>query len=273
VSLARQVTAGRRSCDLYAGADFEVIDRMLKPAGFATYTFRIASGAMVLAYTTDSKHAGTIAATGAFNPPDAVPVAAPDWYAQLTRPGVTIAGSHPFLDPGAYRADMIFQLAQAHYGVPNLYDELLAHYAMVRTPGGLGKAFDYQFTYEHSARAASKADKAGTYRYVRLPDEVNLGAPALNDQYAQRSVTLPGLQAAGSSATVTIPAGRVPWGIALMGAAPNREHAVAFLQLLFSSEGAALLKAAGPAPISPPVVSKLDFGRLPAALKGLVRSE
>jgi molybdate/tungstate transport system substrate-binding protein len=273
VSLARQLTAGRRACDLFASADYEVIDRMMKPAGFAAFTFRIAGGAMVLAYTKDSRNAGTIGASGAFHPPDAVPMAAPDWYAQLIQPGVTISGSHPFLDPGAYRADMIFQLAQDHYGVPNLYNELLAHYKIATAPGGLGRTFDYQFTYEHSACAAYKADHTGTYRYVRLPDEVSLGVPSLNHHYAKRSVTIPGLQVAGSSATVTIPAGRVTWGITLLNAAPNRENALAFLRLLLSSQGAALLNAAGPTAISPPVVSKDDFARLPAGLKALVQSQ
>jgi molybdate/tungstate transport system substrate-binding protein len=274
VSLARQVTAGRLPADLYAGADFEVIDQMLKPAGYADFSILFAGGAMVLAYTTDSKNAATIAKSGAtFNPPDTVPEAASDWTTQLTQPGVTISGSHPFLDPGGYRADMIFQLAQDHYGVPNLYSELLAHYRIAGVPGGLGKAFDYQFTYEHSARASAKTDKTGTYRYVRLPDEVNLGAPGLNKLYARRGITIPGLQAKDAAATVTIPASRVTWGVTLMNAAPNRENALAFLQLLFSSQGAALLNAAGPTAINPPLTSKQDFTRLPASLKALVRAE
>lgn len=274
VALARQITAGRLPADLYAGADFEVIDQMLKPAGYADYSIHFAGGAMVLAYTTDSKNAATIAKPGStFNPPDAVPEAASDWTAQLTQPGVSVSGSHPFLDPGGYRADMIFQLAQDHYGVPNLYSELLAHYRIAGAPGGLGKVFDYQLTYEHGARAAAKADKTGTYRYVRLPDEINLGVPALNKLYARRGVAIPGLQTRDAAATVTIPAGRVTWGITLMNAAPNRDNALAFLQLLFSSQGAALLNAAGPAAINPPLASKQDFGRLPASLKALVKAE
>ena len=42
-------------------------------------------------------------------------------------PGVAIGGGNPFLDPGAYRAPMIFQLAEAYYKVPNLYNNLLEH--------------------------------------------------------------------------------------------------------------------------------------------------
>jgi molybdate/tungstate transport system substrate-binding protein len=274
VGILRRVAADRLPVDIYAGADYEVIDRMLKPAGYADYSILFAGGAMVLAYTTDSRNASTIADPGSkFNPPEAVPAAAADWYRQLTQSGVTISGSHPFLDPGAYRADMIFQLAQDLYAVPDLYNELLFHYTIAKAPGGLGKVFDYQFTYEHSARAAYKVDKTGTYRYVSLPDEISLGVPGMNRNYAKRSVVIPGLQTVAAAPTVSIPATRVTWGITLMNAAPNREHALAFLQLLFSKEGAALLTAAGPAAISPPVVTKADYSHLPGSLKPLVQPQ
>jgi molybdate/tungstate transport system substrate-binding protein len=272
VSLARQITAGRQLADLYAGADFEVIDQMLQPAGFADYSIRFAAGAMVLAYTTESKQAATIAGPGKFEPPDNVPEAAADWATQLTRPGVTLSGSHPFLDPGAYRADMIFQLAQAHYALPNLYDQMLSHYRIAGVPGGLGKAFDYQFTYEHGARAAAAYDKSGNYRYVQLPDEVNLGNPAMSAHYAKFSVPMPGLQTAGSAATVSIPATRVTWGITLMKSAPNPEHAIAFLQFLLGNRGTAMLNAHGPAALSPAIVSNQDYPKLPALLKPLVQA-
>lgn len=273
VSLARKVTAGGKACDIYAGADFEVIDRMMKPAGVADFSIRIASGAMVLAYTTSSRNAATIAAPGPFTPPGAVPAAAQDWYVQLTQPGVKIGSGNPFLDPGAYRADFICHLAQARYGVPNLYDEMLSHIVIAGVPGGLGKAFDYQFTYEHGAQAAAKADTTGTYRYARLPDEISMGVPALNALYARQTITIPGLQTPGSTSTVTIPAGRVTWGLTVMNAAPNRENAIAFLKLLLGPEGAALVNATGLTALHPAIVSKQDLPRLPASLKDLVQAQ
>src|SRR5499427_10241428 len=80
VDAARQVTTGGKPCDIYASADAEDIDVLMKPAGFAKYNIRFAEGGMVLAYTTNSKNAATIAAPGAFNPPDSIPDAAPDWF-------------------------------------------------------------------------------------------------------------------------------------------------------------------------------------------------
>lgn len=274
VSLVRRVTAGNEPCDLLASADDQLLDQMVKPAGYADFTLRIAEGSMVLAYTTASRNAGTIAAPGPFNPPGAVPEAAPDWYKQLLQPGVKINGGHPFLDPGAYRADLILQLAQDHYGVPNLYDRLLSHYVITGVQGGLGTAYDYQFSYEHGARAAAKADKTGTYRYVKLPAEVGLGVSSLNGVYARHGISMPGLQAPGAPATVFIPATRVTWGVTMLKSAPNRERALAFLELLCSPEGAeAMNGAGGPAALTPPVVRPHDFEALPSSLKPLVRAQ
>jgi molybdate/tungstate transport system substrate-binding protein len=271
VNAARQVTAGGKPCDIFASADYQTIDRMLKPARYADYTVRFAEGAMVLAYMTSSRNASTIAAANSpFNPPDVIPEAAPDWHVQLSQPGVVISGSHPFLDPGGYRADLIFQLAQAHYRVPNLYNNLLDRYAIGRPTDELGKAFDYQFTYEHSARARARIDAAGTYRYVRLPDAISLGATEQNARYGKTGISIPGLQSPGSAPTVRIPASRVTWGLTVMKSAPNRDNAIAFLQLLFSSRGMAMQTESGPTPIIPPVASRGDYSHLPAALKSLV---
>jgi ABC-type molybdate transport system substrate-binding protein len=150
---------------------------------------------------------------------------------------------------------------------------MLAHYSIGKATDAPGKTFDYQFTYEHGARAAYKRDTTGTYRYVKLPDDVGLGVTELNKRYAKHSITIPGLQLAGTAPTVRIPATRVTWGLTVMKAAPNRDNALAFLQLLFSSEGVAMQTAAGPTPISPPIVSRRDFARLPASLKAIVRAQ
>ena len=267
VKLARQLLKDRGSIDIFASADVEVNDRMLKPAGLATHAIRFAEGAMVLAYTTSSKQAATIAAPAANG---AVPEAAPDWSAQLTRTGVSIGGSHPFLDPGGYRADMVFQLAQLQTQAPQLYNELLSHYVIAKPGDTLGKAFDYQFTYEHSARAARTADMTGAYRYAKLPDAVNMGASSPRTPYAAAGVTMPGIDGP-RSATVRIPATRVTWGLSIVEGAPNRQHAEQFLQLFFSAEGVAL-RAAGPTPIDPPLASRADIAQLPPSLHKLVRA-
>lgn len=108
------------------------------------------------------------------------------WFSILTQPGVVVGTGHLYLDPGAYRNPMIFELAEEFYGIGNLYTSLLQHdligpAAVPASTFGLKgtnatySLYDYQISYEHSALALSKTDPK--YRYVNLPNEINLGGP------------------------------------------------------------------------------------------------
>jgi ABC-type molybdate transport system substrate-binding protein len=272
VDAARRITTGQEPCDIFASADFADIDLLLKPAGFADYDILFGQGGMVLAYTTSSKNAATITTgSGVFNPPTSVPEVADDWYMQLIQPGVAIGGSHPFLDPSGYRADLIFQLTNKQYQVPNLYDLLLGHYSITKTTDALGKTYDYQLIYEHSALAAYNADATKSYRYAKLPDDIGLSNPRLDRHYRKAVITIPGLGLPDTDTTVSIPGTRVVWGLTVLKSAANSGNALMFLQLLFSAQGVALQTAAGPAPISPPIVTARDFEQLPRSLRSLVR--
>ncbi len=278
VDAARQITAGGQACDLYASADYSDIDLFLKPAGYADVSIVFAQGKMVLAYSASSvaeKKLPPIAEPGSdsFNPPTSIPKASANWHEILTMPGVAIGGGNPFLDPGAYRANMIFQLAEQYYKIPNLYNNLLEH---VVIPGGdhsvpaLGKRFDFQFIYEHSAQVMASTNP--DFRYVNLPDEINLSNPEKNAYYAKSVVVLPGLGTARSAQSITVPGTRVAWGITLLKDAQNRENATKFLELLLGPAGTASLKANGPAPISPALVRKEDIRKLPESLRILVKA-
>ena len=246
VALAGRLAAGLQPCDVYAAADYLDVDRLLKPLGLADYTIVFAKGRMVLAYlATDPKTHG-IAGPGDFKPPASIPQAVPDWYKVLLAPGVRISSSHPFLDPGGYRSHMIFQLAQTYYNVPGLSNMLLEHLTInaagtvpERAPT-LGKDFNFQFTYEHSAAAAAKSNPA--YRYVVLADRIDLSNSANNSYYSQASVTMPGIGPIGARAT--IPAVRVSWGLTILPNSPNRENAVAFVGMLLGPVGTAAFNLA-----------------------------
>jgi molybdate/tungstate transport system substrate-binding protein len=249
VDAGRQITAGGKSADLYAPADYLDIDLFMKPAGYSTFDIVFAHGRMVLAYSAKN----------------APPVSAANWYKVLTRPGVTIGGGNFFLDPGAYRAPMIFQLAEDYYKVPNLYNDLLEHLVI---PAGNNS--DFQFTYEHNARATAATNP--DYRYMELPDELNLSDFSKDAYYEHHAiVVLPGLGTAKSARTIAVPGTHLAWGITLMTGAPNKENAIKFLELLLGPTGTALLKENGPDPLSPALVSVGDFRKLPDSLKPLVK--
>jgi hypothetical protein len=123
---------------------------------------------------------------------------------------------------------------------------------------------------EHSALSAYNADATKSYRYAKLPDQVSLSNPQLNRRYREAAITIPGLGLPDSDTTVSIPATRVVWGLTVLKSAANRDNALKFLQLLFSPQGVALQTAAGPTPISPPIVNARDFERLCSLLRLLV---
>jgi molybdate/tungstate transport system substrate-binding protein len=276
VDLVRRYAAGRLECDVIAPADHLVIETMLRPARLVEYTIVFATGRMVLAYVATDPKASALKVTGAFNPPSSIPQVHPDWHEALTAPGVRISGAHPFMDPGGYRTHMIFELAQSHYKVPGLYNALLQHYQVgvadpsAATPAPvLGKDFNFQFTYEHTAAAAAKRDSS--YRYAMLPEEIDLSS-SKQDLYPS-GVTIPGLGIQGSMASVTIPASPVAWGLTIAGNSRNRDNAIAFVEQLLGPAGRTALTTNGPQPLPRARVSRSDYQRLPEALQALTSAK
>ena len=281
VDLARQVTAGGKPADVLASADYVDIDNFLKPAGAANFNIVFAKGRMVLGYSASDIAAKNLPAfvdPGAppFSAPDAVPTVNDNWYQALLSPGVVVGGSHPYLDPSGYRSHLMFQLAQMHYDTPNLYNNLLQHYLAIPAASpasafALGKQYDFQLTYEHSALGAAQSNP--DYRYAYLPDDVDLSNPNKNDVYKEAFVNMPGLTL--SDPPVDVQGTRVAWGLTIMNAAPNRENAIKFLQLLLTPGeiGQTTLQTVGPTPVSPAVVSSDDYRNLPDELQPLTTTD
>jgi len=177
---------------------------------------------------------------------------------------------------------MIFLLSQYFYGIPNLYDNLLEHYVAtpaVGAPSGtfaLGKTHDFSLTYEHSALATAKTNQ--DYRYVNLPDDVNLGDSSKNKDYSKAVIVMPDLF---GTDFVSVPASRVIWGITVLKTAPDADNAIKFLQFMLTPDPNnnnqtplnTALNTYGPAPITPPVVRPQDFGHLPKELRPFVQME
>ena len=278
VDAGRQITAGGKACDLYAPADYLDIDLFMKPAGYADFDIVFAHGRMVLTYSASGLKAKKLppieaAGSAAFHPPDSIPKTAANWYQILAMPDVVIGGGNPFLDPGAYRAPMIFQLAEAFYKVPNLYNDLLERVVIPgqQAKATLGKELDFQFSYEHNARATAMTNP--DFRYVDLPDEINLSDPAKDAWYRQNAVVaLPGLGTWRSAKTIPVPGAHVAWGITLRKDAPNKENAIRVLALLLGAEGTRSLRENGPDPLTPALVNKADLGKVPSSLRHLVNA-
>jgi molybdate/tungstate transport system substrate-binding protein len=136
----------------------------------------------------------------------------------------------------------------------------------------LGVAYDYQFAYEHMARASAAKD--ASFRYVRLPPEIDLSSPAKAAYYGQAVVSIAGL--ASTDPFYEMRGTRAMLGLTVLKDAPNRESAIRFLQFMLSAkpgEGVALQTSSGPDPIAtngPAWVSLDDCGKVPGSLIPLV---
>ena len=274
VDLARRVTVGGEPADIYASADYEDIDALLKPK-WASYTIRFAQGAMVLLYKiTDPNPLAKVNAIAdtqvPFNPnsnPPSIPNVAPDWTSILSQPGVWIRGGDPGTDPGVYRGVLIMQLAEYYYRQPGLYLALYRNNTYRDGDKTPAPAADFSFVYEHSALAMARSDPS--VRLARLPAEIAMSDSSQETFYHQASLLIPGL--GQDDPHVAIHGSRVAWGITILKSSRNPELASAFLRFLLTPDkGVALQKATGPDPIVPAVVNADDFSILPAELRPLV---
>jgi len=248
---ARKVSELGRQADLVMSADYTVIDTLLIP-DFADWNVRFARNTMVIAYTDEAKFADEINSD--------------NWYEILTREGVVYGHSEPDADPCGYRTLMVFQLAEQHYGVEGLAEQLDAACPPenVRPKSveliALLESGDMDYAFEYRSVAVQHG-----LNFVELPDEINLSMVEHADFYSQAKVELSGGE---PGETVTKTGKPIVYGVTSPKNAPSPELAVAFVEFLLGSEGQAIMEAQGQPPIVPPVSADVDS--LPATLKDMV---
>jgi len=253
--LARMISESGKPSDIMASADYEVIDKTLIPQ-HAVWNVRFASNQLVLCYTDKSKFADTVNAD--------------NWYEILERKGVSWGHSDPNLDPCGYRALMVLQLAEIYYKKPGLYKRLLDNLPKdnVRLQAeelvSLLQAGKMDFAWEYLSVAVQYK-----LRYVKLPNEINLGDYRLDDFYKQAKV-----EATGSKpgTTMTRVGSSCTYGLTIVKSAPNPDLAVAFLQYMMSPDGGLkILEESGQPPFIPCWVPTKEMKEsLPTALRDLV---
>jgi len=248
---ARKISELGREADLMLSADYTVIDKLLIP-DFADWNVQFARNTMVIAYTDESQYADEI-------DPE-------NWYEVLMRDGVVYGHSEPDADPCGYRTLLVWQLAETHYGVPGLYEDLDAHCPPenVRPKSveliALLESGDMDYAFEYRSVAVQHGMK-----FVELPDEINLSMVEQADFYGQATVEIAGKE---PGTTMTMVGKPIVYGVTVPKNAPNPEMAIEFVKFLLGPEGQAIMDAQGQPPIVPPVSASPDA--LPAALKGMV---
>lgn len=222
---ARKLTELGKHPDVIALADEDVFPKLLEP-GQTTWHARFARNRIVLAYFERSRFAAAIRTT--------------PWWQVLLQPGVETGRSDPDRDPAGYRALLVMQLAEQHYGVAGLANRLKAAapernmrakeadlVALVQT-GEL----DFAWQYESLARATKTP-------FVTLPPEIDLEKPAFADRYARATVRVLGGRAGD---TITIVGAPIQYALSIPTSAPNPALAARFVRFLFSEAGTRILR-------------------------------
>ena len=158
---ARKISDLGKACDLMASADYQVIDRMLRPE-YTEINIRFASNQMVLCYTDHSRFSSSINSE--------------NWMDILQNPQVVWGHSSPDLDPCGYRALMVLQLAERYYEQPGFYQKAVANRPQknIRPKAvelvSLLQTGHMDYAWEYRSVAVQHGLK-----YIELPEQINLG--------------------------------------------------------------------------------------------------
>jgi molybdate/tungstate transport system substrate-binding protein len=223
-AIARVVAEIGKKADILMSADYVVIENLLIP-DHANWNTVFAVNSMVIMYTDQSKFADEVNTE--------------NWYEILLRDGVQYGHSEPNQDPCGYRSVLLFQMAENYYQKEGLNQALLDHIpeknirpksveliALLETG-----ALDYAFEYESVALQHQAMDSR--FKYVKLPDAINLSSLKYADDYARATIELSGAQPGETIITKGEP---IVYSLTMPFSGENRENAIAFLKFLFDPE-------------------------------------
>jgi len=245
---ARKISDLGRACDVFASADYAVIESLLIPE-HASWTIKFATNEMVIAYTDRSRRSEEVTRD--------------NWYQILLEEDVAFGRSDPNSDPCGYRAVLTAKLAEKYYKVQGIAEGLLKkdlRYIRPKETDLLAllevKAIDYVFLYRSVA-------KQHGLKYLTLPDEINLNKPELAEQY--RTVTV---EISGKTPGTLIAKRGEPmiYGATIPNNARNPAAALAFLSFLLEKDkGMTIMAKNGQASVVPAPSGTYD--KIPGQLK------
>jgi len=246
---ARKICDLGRNCDVLGSADYKVVEDLLMP-DHTNFNIRFALNEMVIAYTDKSRLNGEITPG--------------NWYEILLKDKIAFGRSDPHQDPCGYRTLMVFQLAEKYYKTSDLTKKLQKKDGYIRPKEtdllGLLEAgeIDYLFIYR------SVAAQHGL-NMIFLPDEINLKSSAFSSLYKTATVKLSGKKPGQFIVRKGEP---MVYSVTIPKNARNPKAAEAWVALLLSQRGLAIMEKNGQPSIKPPQADGLD--NMPAGLKSLL---
>ncbi len=174
---ARKISELKKNCDVFASADYMVIDQLLIPE-YASWNLKFATNEMAIVYSPKSRRANEINQN--------------NWFNILLDKKINIGRSDPNSDPCGYRTILALKLAEIYYNKKGLTEIITSKNQEYIRPKEVdllalleAGELDYIFLYR------SVAEQHGL-KFVTLPDKINLKSADLEDYYNQVSVELNG---------------------------------------------------------------------------------
>jgi molybdate/tungstate transport system substrate-binding protein len=250
---ARKITELKKPCDIIAVADYFVIESLLIP-DYANWLVQFAGNSMCLAFTERSRFADKI---------DTV-----NWHKILLNDSVFYGRSDPDSDPCGYRTIHTVKLAEKHYELNGLAEQLLTKDNRFIRPKETdllpllqSHAIDYIFIYLSVALQHN-------LNYLILPAGINLGDARFDSLYATVSVELSGKL---PGETILQRGEPMVYGLSMPYNGHNEKDALKFVEFMLNPQkGLAILEKNGQ-PVFRPAISEY-FDKLPEAIKPWVSS-
>lgn len=249
VECARKITELGKPCDVFASADYKVIDKLLIPQ-FASWNIPFAGNEMAIVYHDESKYSNEISKD--------------NWFDILLKKDVAYGRSDPNSDPCGYRTVMTLKLAEKYYLNSKILKPILEKDMRFMRPKEVdllalleSNSIDYIFLYK------SVAIQHGL-KYVSLPQEINLSNITMEELYKAVSVEVKGKT---PESIITMKGEPMVYGLTIPKNAPNPKLAMEFVKYFLDANGGqAIIKAMGQTAIVPS--STVSFDSIPDALKG-----
>lgn len=227
VSCARKIIDLKRDCDVFASADYSVIEKMIIP-NYSDWNINFVSNEMVIGFTSESRYRNEINEN--------------NWYNVFLKTDVAFGRSDPDSDPCGYRSVLTSKLAEKYYQQSGLSKKLLAkdnRFIRPKEVDLLGllqvNAIDYIFIYRSVAEQHD-------LNYIILPDSINLKSPKLKDYYSSAEVKINGKKPGEFIIQKGEP---MVYGITILENAPNKKAGFAFVDFLLSEKGMKIMEENG----------------------------
>ncbi len=259
--LANAIRARTKRGNVYMSADVTTTQTLIGAANgnWIRWFVTFAGNAVVIGYNPTGPFAADFerARTGAM-----------PWYDVLRQPGIRLMRNDPNLDPLGYYALFVCQLAEAYSGVPSLARQILGDDNNAKQIGNPGVAMlqrgevDAIFLYRTGALDSNVP-------HLILPDEINLGNPAMAARYATAQYTTTQGQTFRGG-PIRFSAGPLTlFDATARNPSPDPTEATQFIRYLLSSAGQQLVQTYHFLPA--PVLVGGDIRTVPGEIQSFVQ--